>query len=172
MYLSSPPYVPHVLPISVFLTSSPEWYLVRSTEHKAPWYVQKISPSPEFDFLTVQPVTYRYTDWAIAVFLRSYILFLTENYRKPSSMEYQVGRQRSNLLQLTLKITLSLYRMFYKHFSLVNFPSNSLLNINQRVFLPNLWNLPLVWRSATEPSRGPSLSVGSGRYGCILGLMW
>jgi hypothetical protein len=25
--------VPHVLPISVFLTWSPEWYLVRSTEH-------------------------------------------------------------------------------------------------------------------------------------------
>jgi hypothetical protein len=38
MHLSSPPYVPHVLPISVFLTSSPEWYLVRSTEHKAPRY--------------------------------------------------------------------------------------------------------------------------------------
>jgi hypothetical protein len=34
MHLSSPPYVPHVLPISVFLTWSPEWYLVRSTEHK------------------------------------------------------------------------------------------------------------------------------------------
>jgi hypothetical protein len=29
------PYVPHVLPISIFLTWSPEWYLVRSTEHKA-----------------------------------------------------------------------------------------------------------------------------------------
>jgi hypothetical protein len=28
MHLSSPPYVPHVLPISVFLTWSPEWYLV------------------------------------------------------------------------------------------------------------------------------------------------
>jgi hypothetical protein len=38
MHLSSPPYVPHVLPISVFLTSSPEWYMVRSTEHKAPCY--------------------------------------------------------------------------------------------------------------------------------------
>jgi hypothetical protein len=25
MHLSSPPYVPHVLPISVFLTWSPEW---------------------------------------------------------------------------------------------------------------------------------------------------
>jgi hypothetical protein len=25
-----------VLPISVFLTWSPEWYLVRSTEHKLP----------------------------------------------------------------------------------------------------------------------------------------
>jgi hypothetical protein len=38
MHLSSPPYVPHVLPISVVLTSSPEWYLVRSTEHKALCY--------------------------------------------------------------------------------------------------------------------------------------
>jgi hypothetical protein len=27
--------VPHVLPISVFLTWFPDWYLVRSTEHKA-----------------------------------------------------------------------------------------------------------------------------------------
>jgi hypothetical protein len=35
MHLSSPPYVPHVLPISFFLTLSPEWYLVRNTEHKA-----------------------------------------------------------------------------------------------------------------------------------------
>jgi hypothetical protein len=33
------PYVLHVLPISVFLTWSPELYLVRSTEHKAPCYV-------------------------------------------------------------------------------------------------------------------------------------
>jgi hypothetical protein len=31
--------MPHVLPISVFLTWSPEWYLVRSTEHKSPFYV-------------------------------------------------------------------------------------------------------------------------------------
>jgi hypothetical protein len=38
MHLSSRPYVPHVLPISVFLTWSPEWYLVRSTEHTAPCY--------------------------------------------------------------------------------------------------------------------------------------
>jgi hypothetical protein len=29
-HLSSPPYVPHVLPISVFLTWSPEWYLFLS----------------------------------------------------------------------------------------------------------------------------------------------
>jgi hypothetical protein len=38
MHLSSPPYVPHVPPISVFMTWSPEWYLVRSTEHKARRY--------------------------------------------------------------------------------------------------------------------------------------
>jgi hypothetical protein len=30
MHLSSSPYMPHVLPISVFLTWSPEWYLVRT----------------------------------------------------------------------------------------------------------------------------------------------
>ena len=36
MNLTSPPYVPHVLPITVFLTWSPKLYLVRSTEHKAP----------------------------------------------------------------------------------------------------------------------------------------
>jgi hypothetical protein len=35
MHLSSRPYVPCVLPISVFFTWSLEWYLVRSTEHKA-----------------------------------------------------------------------------------------------------------------------------------------
>jgi hypothetical protein len=44
MHLSSPPYVPHVLPISVFLTSSPEWYLVRSTKHEAPYYVVFSTP--------------------------------------------------------------------------------------------------------------------------------
>ena len=33
------PYVLHALPISVFLIWSPEWYLVRSTEHKASCYV-------------------------------------------------------------------------------------------------------------------------------------
>jgi len=29
-------YVPHAPPISIFLISSPEKYLVRSTDHKAP----------------------------------------------------------------------------------------------------------------------------------------
>jgi hypothetical protein len=36
--LSSPPYVPHALPTSVFLIWSPK-YLARSTQHKAPHYV-------------------------------------------------------------------------------------------------------------------------------------
>jgi hypothetical protein len=36
--------VPHVLPISVFLTWSPEWYLVRSTEHKALCYAVFSTP--------------------------------------------------------------------------------------------------------------------------------
>jgi hypothetical protein len=36
--------VPHVLPISIFLTWSPEWYLVRSTEHIAPSYVVFSAP--------------------------------------------------------------------------------------------------------------------------------
>jgi hypothetical protein len=36
--ISPLPYVLHILPISVFLTWSPELYLVRSTEHKAPCY--------------------------------------------------------------------------------------------------------------------------------------
>jgi hypothetical protein len=44
MHVSSPPYVPHVLPISVFLTWSPEWYLVRSTEHKALCYAVFSTP--------------------------------------------------------------------------------------------------------------------------------
>jgi hypothetical protein len=35
MHLFSPPYVLHVLPISVFLIWSPEWYLVRITEHNS-----------------------------------------------------------------------------------------------------------------------------------------
>jgi hypothetical protein len=39
-----PPYVPHVLPISVFLTWSPEWCLVRSTEHKALCYAVFSTP--------------------------------------------------------------------------------------------------------------------------------
>jgi hypothetical protein len=34
MHFSSPPYMPHVLPISVFFTWSPKWYLVRSAEHE------------------------------------------------------------------------------------------------------------------------------------------
>jgi hypothetical protein len=33
--------------------------------HGRPWQVQKISPPPEFDPRTVQPVASRYTDWAI-----------------------------------------------------------------------------------------------------------
>jgi hypothetical protein len=44
MHLSSPPYVPHVLSISVFFTWSPEWYLVRSTQHKASCYVVFSTP--------------------------------------------------------------------------------------------------------------------------------
>jgi hypothetical protein len=39
MRLSSPQYMLHALLISVFLIWSPEWYLVRNTEHKAPRYV-------------------------------------------------------------------------------------------------------------------------------------
>jgi hypothetical protein len=38
------PYVLHVLSISIFLTSSTKWYLVRSTEHKAPCYVVFSTP--------------------------------------------------------------------------------------------------------------------------------
>ena len=38
------PFVLLALPISVFLTSSPEWYLVWSTEHKAPCYVVFSTP--------------------------------------------------------------------------------------------------------------------------------
>jgi hypothetical protein len=38
------PYVLHSLPISVFFTSSPEWYLVRNTEHKARCYVVFSTP--------------------------------------------------------------------------------------------------------------------------------
>jgi hypothetical protein len=34
----------HAPPISVFLTWSPEWYLVRSTEHKAPCYAVFSTP--------------------------------------------------------------------------------------------------------------------------------
>jgi hypothetical protein len=44
MHLSSFPYAPHVLPISVFLTWSPEWYLVRSTEHKSLCYAVFSTP--------------------------------------------------------------------------------------------------------------------------------
>ena len=44
MHLSSPPYVLHVMSISVFLTWSPEWYLVKSTEYKAPRYVVFSTP--------------------------------------------------------------------------------------------------------------------------------
>jgi hypothetical protein len=36
MQLSSSPYVLHALPISVILIWTPEWYVVRSTEHKVP----------------------------------------------------------------------------------------------------------------------------------------
>jgi hypothetical protein len=65
MHLSYPPYVPHVLPILVFLTWSSEWYLVRSTEHKAPCYVvfstpllpypsrAQISSSAQLEYITL-----------------------------------------------------------------------------------------------------------------------
>jgi hypothetical protein len=39
MHVTSPLYVPHAPPISIFLIWSPEQYLVRSTDHKAPRYV-------------------------------------------------------------------------------------------------------------------------------------
>jgi hypothetical protein len=39
MHFALPPYVLHVLPILFFLIWSPEWYLMRSTEHKALRYV-------------------------------------------------------------------------------------------------------------------------------------
>jgi hypothetical protein len=38
-HLLSPPYMPHASPISFFLIQSHEWYLVRSTDHKASHYV-------------------------------------------------------------------------------------------------------------------------------------
>jgi hypothetical protein len=45
MYATLPsPIVLHVLPVSVFLTSSPEWYLMISTEHKVPCYVVFSTP--------------------------------------------------------------------------------------------------------------------------------
>ena len=52
MHLSSPPYVLHALPISVFCISSPEWYLGKSTEHSAPCYVVFSSP------LLPRPIVY------------------------------------------------------------------------------------------------------------------
>jgi hypothetical protein len=44
MHLSSSPCMPHALPISVFMTWSPEWCLVRSTEHKALCYAVFSTP--------------------------------------------------------------------------------------------------------------------------------
>jgi hypothetical protein len=38
MRLSSPPYVPHALPISVFLTWSPEWYALLRTFPENRWW--------------------------------------------------------------------------------------------------------------------------------------
>ena len=44
MHLSSPVYVLYVLPISVLLIWSPEWYLVKSIEHKGPCFVVFSTP--------------------------------------------------------------------------------------------------------------------------------
>jgi hypothetical protein len=44
MHLYSPPYVLHSSPLSLFLILSPEWYLVRSTEHKVPRFVVISTP--------------------------------------------------------------------------------------------------------------------------------
>jgi hypothetical protein len=49
MFLSSPPYVPHALPISFFLILSQE-YLVSSTNHKAPNYAVFLKPLPALSF--------------------------------------------------------------------------------------------------------------------------
>jgi hypothetical protein len=38
MHFSSPPCVPHALPISSFLIWSPKWYLVRCSNHGGPYY--------------------------------------------------------------------------------------------------------------------------------------
>jgi hypothetical protein len=45
MHLSFPPHVLHVLPISVFLIWSPEWYLVRSTELTCSLAHSPVTPS-------------------------------------------------------------------------------------------------------------------------------
>jgi hypothetical protein len=44
MYLSSPPYMPHALPISLFLIWSPKSYLMRATNHKVCHYVIYSTP--------------------------------------------------------------------------------------------------------------------------------
>ena len=54
IHLSSPPHVLYVLPISVFLIWSSEWYLVRSTEHKVPHYVVFSTPlSPRHSYAQI-----------------------------------------------------------------------------------------------------------------------
>ena len=44
MLLSSVSYVPLAPPISFFSIWSPEWYLVSSTDHKAPYYIAFYTP--------------------------------------------------------------------------------------------------------------------------------
>ena len=46
--MSLPPYVLHALPNSFFLIWSPKWYLVSSTDHKAPRYVVFSTPLQHF----------------------------------------------------------------------------------------------------------------------------
>ena len=61
MHLSSPLYVLHALYFSVVLISSPDWYLVRSTEHKVPCSV--VLPSQrEAACSPVSPRSGRYRD--------------------------------------------------------------------------------------------------------------
>jgi hypothetical protein len=50
-----PPYVIHVPPISVFLIWSPDWHLVRRTEHKAPRYVVFSTPLHRKNIITLRP---------------------------------------------------------------------------------------------------------------------
>ena len=111
MHLSSLPYVLHVLPISVFLTWSPEWYFVRCAEHKAPCYV--------FFSTTLLPRPSKAQISSSAPYSRKPSAYVLPNCKRPSSTPISNnGQNYSSTLQIKKSSSLCNFQHWPNYFRL------------------------------------------------------